>query len=383
MVKGFSKFEKVVNEFELSWLRFVILKKIKILYVIDSLARGGTELQLTGLIDRLDRRRFTPYLCTLRDVDPVLLPTDCPHLIYKVPRLFSANGVVSAWRLSRFLKSDDFTVVQTFFQDATVFGGVAACLASTPIRLACFRDLGFWRTRAQALMQRCVYSMMTGFLANAVCVRDNFSKHGGIKRDAIQVIYNGIDPDSLPWVEHDGPTLHIGIVGNLNRRVKRTDLFLRAAVQVSRKHPQITWYVVGDGCYRSEYEQLACKEGIGDRTVFTGNIECVADYLGKFQVGVLCSDSEGFSNALLEYMLCGCATVVTRVGGNPEAVIDGQTGLLVPPDNVEALAGALLKVVEDISLRRKMAEEARRSVATNFGWNRCVTAHEAIYENVT
>ena len=81
-------------------------------------------------------------------------------------------------------------------------------------------------------------------------------------------------------------------------------------------------------------------------------------------------------------MLCGCATVATRVGGNPEAIVDGQTGLLVPQDNVDALAGALLKVVENVSFRRKIAEEARRYVATTFGWNRCVTAHEAIYENV-
>ena len=101
--------------------------------------------------------------------------------------------------------------------------------------------------------------------------------------------------------------------------------------------------MLGDGCYRAEYEALARAEGIGDRTIFTGNIERVTDYLAKLQVGVLCSDSEGFSNALLEYMLCGCATIATRVGGNAEAITDGETGLLVPPDSVDALAEALLK----------------------------------------
>ena len=358
------------------------MKKIKILYVIDSLARGGTELQLTGLIDRLDRRRFAPYLCTLRAVEPALIPKDCPHLVYKVPRLFSAKGASSAWSLSRFLKSEGFTVVQTFFQDATVFGGVAARLAGTPIRLASFRDMGFWRTRAQTVLLRCVYPMMTGFLANAACVCDNFVKHGGVNRDSIQIIYNGVEPDSLPWVEHDGPTLHVGIVGNLNRRVKRTDLFLRAAGQVGRKHPQITWYVVGDGCYRAEYVALADKEGIGDRTVFTGNIDCVADYLTKFQVGVLCSDSEGFSNALLEYMLCGCASIATRVGGNTEAILDGETGLLVAPGSVEGLTDALLKVVDDVPFRRKLAAAAHRYAVANFAWDRCVAAHQAIYESV-
>ncbi|GAB6194030.1 glycosyltransferase [Desulfocastanea catecholica] len=358
----------------------MLSESLKVLYVIDTLARGGTELQLTGLIDRLDRRRFAPYLCTLRDVDPELLPDDCPHLVYKVPRLLSPNGVTAAWNLSRLLQSEGFAVVQTFFQDATLFGGVAARLAGTPVRLACFRDLGFWRTRGQELLLRRVYSMMTGFLANAAIVRDHFALHDGLNKDTIQVIYNGIDLDNLHWIDHDGPTLHVGIVGNLNRRVKRTDLFLRAAGQVSQKYPQITWHVLGDGQYRAEYEELARNEGLADRVIFTGNIEKVTDYLGKLQVGVLCSDSEGFSNALLEYMSCGCATIATRVGGNIEAVTEGQTGLLVPPDNVDALVCGLLKLVENIPLRRKLAVAARETVAVRFGWNQCVAAHEAIYE---
>ena len=286
---------------------------------------------------------------------------------------------MAIWRLSRFLKNEDFAVVQTFFQDATVVGGVAARLAGTPMRLACFRDLGFWRTRSQTMLLRWVYTMMTGFLANAACVRDNFAEHFGLKKESIHVIYNGIDPGTLSWTDHQGPTLHIGIVGNLNRRVKRTDLFLRAAGLVGRKHPEITWHVLGDGCYRAEYEALAHAEGIGDRTVFTGNIARVTDYLARLQVGVLCSDSEGFSNALLEYMLCGCTALATLVGGNSEAIKDGETGLLVAPNSVDELAEALIKVVEDISLRRKLATAAR-SAAVCFDWNRCVSAHEAMYQ---
>ena len=334
---------------------------IKILYVIDDLGRGGTELQLIGLIDRLDRRRFSPYLCTLRNVDPELVPDDCPHLVYNVPRLLSSNCVMAVWQLSRFLKNKGFSVVQTFFQDATIFGGIAARIAGTPMRLVCFRDLGFWRTRKQELILRRVYSFMTGFLANASCVRDHFVAQDGVNREAVCVIYNGIDLENLPWVEHEGPTLHIGIVGNLDRRVKRTDLFLRAAGRVGRRYPQITWHVIGDGKYRDEYQALANAEGIGQRTVFTGDIDTVTKYLAQLQVGVLCSDSEGFSNALLEYMLCGCTAVATGVGGNNEAITDGQTGLLVPPDNVEALAEALLKLIEDVPLRRRLAATCSRN----------------------
>ncbi len=353
----------------------------KILFVIDSLARGGTELQLTGLIDRLDRQRFEPHLCTLRPTDQQLVPANCPHLVLDVPRLLSPEGIKATWKLSRYLKAEGFAVVQTFFQDATVFGGVAARLAGTPMRLACFRDLGFWRTRSQELLLRRVYPMMTGFLANAAIVREHFASHDGLDPQSIRVIHNGIDLEKFPWVEHTGKTLHVGIVGNLNRRVKRTDLFLKAAGIVGRQHPEITWHILGDGQFRSEYEELARNEGIGERTVFTGRIEGVGDYLAKLSVGVLCSDSEGFSNALLEYMLRGCVPVATRVGGNPEAVTDGETGFLVPPDDAAALAAAILKLVEDILLRQRLARAARESAASRFGWKQCLAAHEAVYNS--
>jgi glycosyltransferase involved in cell wall biosynthesis len=357
------------------------MKRQKILYVIDSLQYGGTELQLKGLIDRLDRNRFAPHLCTIRPTEVSLTPDDCPHLAWDLPRLISPGGVSAIWRLSRYLRNKNFSIVQTFFQDATVVGGLAARLAGTPMRLASFRDLGFWRTPAQKVLLHGVYPLMTGFLANADVVRANFAEHDNIKKDAIDVIYNGIDVNNLHWVEQTGPTLHIGIVGNLNRRVKRTDLFLKAAGIVGRRHPEITWHILGDGHLRPEFEALAQSEGIGDRTIFTGNIRGVADYLAKLQVAVLCSDSEGFSNALLEYMLRGCAAVATRVGGNPEAITTGETGILVPPSDVIALAEALQELIADVSLRQELARNARHEAVSRFGWDHCVAAHEVIYDS--
>ncbi len=357
-------------------------EKKKILYVIDSLARGGTELQLIGLIDRLDRARYEPHLLTLRPTATELNPADCPHLEWQVPRLLSPGGLQAVGNLSRFLKEEGFSIVQTFFQDATILGGTAARLAGTPGRLACFRDLGFWRTRGQELLLRRVYPLMTGFLANAEIVKEHFCSHDGLDPGKVRVIYNGIDVPALPWVEHTGPTTDVGIVGNLNRRVKRTDLFLQAAGLVGREHPEITWHVVGDGQYRSEYERLARNEGIGQRTVFAGRIDDVAGYLAQLQVGVLCSDSEGFSNALLEYMLRGCVPVATRVGGNPEAVTHEGTGLLTSPDDVGALADALRRLVQDVPERRRLAEAARREAAARFSWESCLQAHEEIYDRI-
>ncbi len=354
---------------------------IKVLYCIDALVRGGTELQLLGLIKRLDRRRFSPYLLTIRPSPAELTPDDCPHLAWQVPRLLSLRGVRAMARLVGILRREDFRVVQTFFQDSTIFGGTAARLAGVPVRLACFRDLGFWRTRGQTLLLRRVYPMMTGFLCNADVVKRHVVAQHGLRPDRVDVVYNGIDTAALPWVDHAGPTLHVGIVGNLTRRVKRTDLFIQAAAAIARRPSgeSVTWHVVGDGGLRAEYEALARAERIADRVVFAGRIADVAAYLERLQVGVLCSDSEGFSNALLEYMLKGCACVATDVGGNAEAVRHGRTGLLVPPGNAAALAEALEKLIVDTALRRELARQARAFAEAGFDWEKCVAGHEAIY----
>jgi glycosyltransferase involved in cell wall biosynthesis len=356
--------------------------RIKILFCIDNLVRGGTELQLIGLIDRLDRRRFEPHLLTIRPTDPDLIPADCRHLSWDVPRLICPAGASALWRLRDFLRREGFQVVQTFFQDSTLLGGTAARLAGVPIRLASFRDLGFWRTRGQMLLLHRVYAMMTGFLANAEVVKRNFMEHDGLRGEAIRVIYNGIAVEDLPWVEHRGPTVNIGIVGNLTRHVKRTDLFLQAAGLVTRRtgRRDLRWHIIGDGHLRGALEEQAAREGLAGSVVFAGRISQVAEYLEQLDVGVLCSDSEGFSNALLEYMLKGCACVATAVGGNPEVIEHEKSGLLVPADDAEALADAMQRLIDDTDLRQRLAVAARRHCEAAYSWERCLREHAAVYD---
>lgn len=356
--------------------------KINILFCIDNLMRGGTELQLIGLINRLDRNRFSPFLLTIRPSPSELTPKDCPHLAWHVPRLFSLNAVRCLYRLACFLRRENFQVVQTYFQDATVLGGAAAFLAGVPIRIACFRDLGFWRTGKQTMLLKLIYPRMTRYLSNAEAVKQNFIHHDGLQSERIRVIYNGIDSSSMCWIDHTGPTLQVGIVGNLNRSVKRTDLFIKAAAIVSRMAggENIRWHIIGAGHLESEYRELASRENIFDKMIFAGRVDDVASYLEKLQIGVLCSDSEGFSNALLEYMLKGCACVATSVGGNTEALVHDRTGLLVPPDNAIALAEALGRLVINRELRRELAGRARKYAESEFSWEKCIAEHESVYK---
>jgi len=355
------------------------MKRIPVLFGIDAMARGGTELQLSGLIDRLDRTRFAPHLLTLRNREASLVPTDCAHLDVRVSTLVSPHATRELVRTVRYLRCHRIAVVQTFFQDSTLFGGLAARLAGVPLRLVSFRDLGFWRTPGQETALRAVYRLANGFVANSAAVRDHFCERDRLDPARFTVIPNGLDVARFTFRPPEDRPRVVGILGNLNRTVKRIDLFVESAGLLAPRYPDVRWEVVGDGHLRPELEARAAALGLGDRMVFHGQLAGVEGVLGRWDVGVLCSDTEGFSNALLEYMLSGCAAVATDVGGNREAIHHDATGVLVPPGDAPALAAGLERLLSVDGLARRLAVVARTEAERRYSWEACVAAHEALY----
>ena len=352
---------------------------IKILFCIDNLLRGGTELQLIGLIERLDPKKYTPYLLTIRDSDPKLTPANCIHLAWNVPKLFSIQGLSSIRKLVQFLRAENIDIVQTFFQDSTIFAGAAAYLAKTKVRIACFRDLGFWHSKIQAFVLKKIYNRMTGFICNALIVREHFSTAFNLPPSRMVLLRNGVDVSKLIWVPTKPTVKHIGIVGNMTRHVKRTDLFIKAAAIVTRSHPDVVFHIIGDGHMKGELQNLATRLGVINNLHFAGRVNDVTKYLEQLDIGVICSDSEGLSNALIEYMFKGVASIATKVGGNPELIEDSITGLLVPPDNFEALAQAMFKLINDDELRKKITHCARERVEAEYSWQKCIATHDEFY----
>lgn len=352
---------------------------IKILFCIDNLLRGGTELQLIGLIERLDPKKFTPYLLTIRNSDPQLTPANCIHLAWNVPKLFSIQGLRSIRKLVDFLRSEKIDIVQTFFQDSTIFAGTAAHIAKTNVRIACFRDLGFWYSKTQAFILKQIYSRMTGFICNAQIVKEHFSTIFDLPPSKMALLRNGVDVSKLTWIEPKPHVKHIGIVGNMTRHVKRTDLFIKAAAIVNKTHPNIVFHIIGDGHMKGELQEMATRLGVINNLHFAGRVNDVTRYLEQLDIGVICSDSEGLSNALIEYMFKGVTAIATNVGGNPELIEDSITGLLVPPDDSEALANAMRRLIDDGPLRERITRLARKKVDAEYSWQKCMAAHDEFY----
>lgn len=166
-------------------------------------------------------------------------------------------------------------------------------------------------------------------------------------------------------------------VGRLTTQ-KGVDLLLRAWAQLVEPRQLI---LVGEGAERSSLEALASELDL-DNVTFTGSTNDVRSYLQQADLFVLPSRSEGIPNALLEAMACGLPVVASAVGGIPDVVQDGESGLLVPPDDVPALAGAIGRLLADSDLRRRMGEKGRQRVVSDYSLKATTTRHLELYREV-
>ena len=225
---------------------------------------------------------------------------------------------------------------------------------------------------------RIAYPFFEGFIANSRAVKDHFARVDHIAPTRIVVIHNGVEVNGVQ-APADGPPL-VGMVANCNRTVKRVQDFIQAATLVRRDRPESRFVVVGDGPLRPKFEELSRSLGLGDAMRFVGQIPEPLDLVRGFHVGVIPSESEGFCNAILEYMACGVPVVATAVGGNPEMVCDGENGFLVPVGDVRQMAEKISFLLRQDALRKRMGIVNRARVARQFSVGRMVAAHETFYD---
>lgn len=290
--------------------------KQRILYLIDRLHTGGTERQLLELINGLDRDRFEPHVGVLN------LPGGCHFDALDVPKFnlgfssfYRPSLVQSVWRLIRYIRQQRIQLVQTFFQDPFLLAALSKPFHKARL-IGSFRDMGFWRTRQQTVKMRLAYPAFDGFIANSKAVRDQFVAADGLDPAKFAVIYNGIDLATVPPrpAQPSSPPV-VGIVANLNRPVKRVQDFVEAAAIVHRLKPDVRFCVVGGGHLQPTLEQRARDLGLGNAIIFIGLVDDPLRYIANWSIGVITSETEGFCNAIVEYMACGLPVVATAAGG--------------------------------------------------------------------
>ncbi len=370
------------------------MNKIKVLYIIDQITdiTAGTERQLSLLVKNLDRERFEPHLLALRPSE--WLESDhypCPTHCLDMGSVLSVSGLTKLTELKYFIADNNFHIVQTYFPDSNVVGVLAAKRAGCRIIFSTRRNTGFFYNSRQLIATKFANRHVSRFLANSELVVKAIAKKEGIDPERFSVIHNGLEAERFRVAPEDIRSARVfigageddtivGTVANL-RPVKDHETFIRAAAEICQSRNDIKFVVIGGGddSYRAQLKRMARGLSVGSNVKFLGSVENPSAFIKNFDIGVLTSKAEGLSNTLMEYGALGIPSVATDVGGNPEVVQDGKTGVLVPVGKPDKVAEAVSRLLRDKKLLREMGSEASKAVWSKFNLTLMVKLHQALY----
>lgn len=351
---------------------------LRILFLVDemeAITAGGSERQVLQLVELLRCAGDSAELAVLRGTNWLNSEYAAfPVHLCKMNSLKSPAGIYGLWKLARWIRSKKFDIVQTMFWEANLVGPLLARFAGVPIILGSRRNLNYWMSRRIAWLQSLSNRLTTRLIANSEAVKRVVSQHERTPLTKIDILYNGIDIDRFIADREWGKAVRtrFGIpesavlVGNVStfRAVKGMDIFVRAAAEALKVYPGTYFMMVGDGPTLTEIRRLAEQLDIREHCIFTCAQEDVRPFLSAFDLAVLSSHSEGFSNSLLEYMSAGLPVIATDAGGNAETL--GDAGLLVPVNDPFALAFSIASLIADPDLRERMGQSSRTRVGDLF-----------------
>lgn len=369
---------------------------IKIAYVIDTIETpsAGTEQQLLMLLNNLDRKRFLPFLICLKD-SPWLKSQsfDFPIIILNLPKIISLNLIKFIRQFRAFHKKEKFDIVQTFFFDAAIAGTIAAKLAGCKVILSSRRNSLDRISKAQRLLFRFLQKYIKAYIANSERVARSCAQIEKARPEKYHIIYNGMYLERFrligdrmrfnqrtEWGIAENEIL-IGVTANL-RKVKNIDSLIRAAADLTKKYDNLKFVVVGEGPQREYLQNLIESLELTGKFKLGGKKADIIPCIMSFDIGVLCSKAEGFSNSLIEYMAAGLPVAASDVGGNAEAISHKENGLIFPLNEFNGLTDSLSYLIENKAIAREFGIKAKAAAMKKYDVKTYVKNHEEFYTNI-
>lgn len=361
-----------------------------IAFFSPELVSGGTQRHLLEVLKLIDRERFTPIVISakgrgplgavIRDAGVALVELDLG------PSMVSRDFLRCVREATEALRRHRVGIIQYFEWRA----GTIALLAARRVggcrvvaaRRSVPKEHGVQRILAELVVRT----------ADRIIVNAELLRPGGRAGERTDVISSGVDTDRFhPTADRaaakralglDAAAPVIGTVGRLEPRKGTATLIAALAALRDAGRRDVTALIVGDGPLRAELAADAERRGIASQVRLLGDRADVRDVLAALDVFVLPSRTEGMSNALLEAMSMALPVVATAVGGTPEVVADGRSGLLVPADDAAAMARAIDRVLAEPAFAATLGGAARRVVEDRYGARNMVRRLEAVYAAV-
>jgi len=359
-----------------------IHEPIPVLLLVRELGLGGSERQLAETAQALDPHRFMPHVGCMREGFRAagLRAVGIPVTVFPVRSLRRPSAIAGAWQLACYLKRHKIRIAHAFDVPMDLFAVPTARLAGTPVVVSSRRAFSYLTPGVQRRLLRFADRLAHGIVVNGEAIRRHLIEDEAVPEHRVYLCYNSIDHTEFALQPRPSrPELTIGIVGAL-RPEKDVATLIRAFAQSRQPHWRLI--IVGSGPCLTELEQLSRHLALAQSVRFHPTTERVSAWLHQIDIFVLPSLSEAFSNSLMEAMACGCTVVASRIGGNPELVIQNETGLLFEAGQSQDLAAALLRLSEDASLRRRLAAGAIELVRRRFSRSATGRRMQEIYESL-
>jgi glycosyltransferase involved in cell wall biosynthesis len=364
--------------------------RARVIYLVHTLAVGGAEEMVLNLVRYLPAEFDRAVVC----IDQ---PGPIGDEVQKTGVPFRSLGLqpglrrpFDLMRLQQFLHDAEPTIVHTFLLTASLYGRFAAMLARVPIVIGTEVNIYERKQPLHRLAERWLMRRTDTVIASAGSVRDFYLDQVQADPDKVVVIYNAVDWSQLnttatrdEWRAEVGVPAGVplaGIIARLTEQKAHRVLFdaLSSRPELASLH----LLVVGDGELRDDLRRRAETLGLGGRVHFVGARRDLGNILGAIDMFVMPSLWEGLPLSLVLAMGAGLPVIASRVAGIPEIVTDNVSGLLVDPGDVPQLAKALVRVMQDDTLRVLLGQEARAFVRPRFGVDGYIASMTTLYNKL-
>jgi glycosyltransferase involved in cell wall biosynthesis len=381
-------------------------RRRNIMFVIGSLDVGGTERHLSQIAPALAQRGYRVCIFCLSHAGPLAddLVRDGVDVIHPVIDSRRTAGSCKAVRAVRWvivgaqlvaaMLKRRLALVHCLLPAGNIAGAYAARLAFVSAVITSRRSLNLYQRNAPffAKVERASYKLANAIVANSNASASELVNLEHVPAARVRVIHNGLDPDRFAapitreqarqTLQLDRDALVFLMSANL-KGYKAHAVLIEALRQNLSRLPNWLLLLAGrDDGEGSTIVKLSSQAGFADRVRMLGERRDMPMLLRAADVGVLSSREEGFPNAIIEYMVAGLPVVTTAAGGSIEAVVDGETGVIVPVDDAAKLGDGLVRLASDPGLRLRMGQAGRRRAVQLFSLDACVDAYIALYREL-
>lgn len=368
------------------------MSAITVLQLVTELNVGGAERVVASLSTQLSKRGYNVMVACLFDAGKVADEMIAAGVPVVNLGMRGKSDFRVLYRLFRLLRNEGIHILHSHLFHADLLASILGRIANIPIIIATRHSADIYGKRREWVNSwaRCLCDAVVAVSRE---VRDAELQWSRIRPSQVVVIPNGVEIQAYTGIDQTKvATLldelnippNVPVLGTIAsfKEYKGHTYLIDATVRILEEFPDLKVLLVGDGPLRTQLEKEVEALSLTHSIIFTGIRHDVREVLSFLDLFVLPSSSEGLPMAILEAMAAGRPVVATRVGGVPEAVVDGVTGFLVPPRDPAALAEAIACLLRDHDLRRVMAQAARERVAQYFSVERMVEQTQNLYEQL-